>query len=50
MIQPSIGRVVWFHMTKEQRDFLNEINDPRALIAYDGDQPMAALVAYVHRD
>ena len=50
MISPSIGRVVWFHMTRKQRDHLEMVESPYAGIAFAVDQPMAALVVYVHGD
>lgn len=50
MISPSVGRVVWFWMMKEQRDYFAGICHPLGKIAAGDDQPMAALVTYVHGD
>lgn len=37
MITPTIGRIVWYHKSKDQMH----------IDAYDNDQPLAAIVAYV---
>jgi hypothetical protein len=45
MIKPSIGRVVWF--TPATSDFPTA---PEPKLSYDGKQPLAAIVTYVHSD
>lgn len=42
MIQPTIGRVVWYWPAQNAGGWSE--------MAWDGQQPMAATIAYVHND
>ena len=52
MIVPTVGRVVWVRMTREQIDYLRKCGNAAGEIAYlpGGAQPMVGHVVYVHDD